>query len=135
MARSPLNLDVPSSRCQQTGSASPDHSRLRAGRQRSTTRRSARLSGAAPSSFAWPSSGGNAQRPETKTGLARHAVAMEMGAEAAKKAWARLVGLPGLDGVQVVVDPESPLAPRGWIGILVVGETIAASVPRANLAQ
>lgn len=58
---------------------------------------------------------------------------MEFGIEAAREAWARLTGLPTLEGIQVVVDPESWLAPRGWIGILVVGTTITASVPRPDL--
>jgi GNAT superfamily N-acetyltransferase len=60
---------------------------------------------------------------------------MEMGPEVAKQAWARLAGLPDLDGLQVVVDAESPLGPAGWIGILVMDDTLTVSVPRADLAQ
>jgi GNAT superfamily N-acetyltransferase len=57
-----------------------------------------------------------------------------MGADAARRAWARLAGLPRLDGVQVVVDPESPLGRHGWIGILAVDGTVTACVPRRDLA-
>jgi GNAT superfamily N-acetyltransferase len=60
---------------------------------------------------------------------------MDLGPEGAKQAWSRLVGLTVLDGFQVVVDPKSPIAPRGWIGILVVAETITASVPTPDLEQ
>lgn len=56
-----------------------------------------------------------------------------MGAEAAKRAWARLSGLPSLKGTQVIIDAESPLAPRGWIGILTLAGTITACVPRPEL--
>ena len=58
---------------------------------------------------------------------------MEFGIEAAQEAWARLIGLSRLEGTQVVVDPESWLAPRGWIGILAIGTTITVSVPRPDL--
>lgn len=57
-----------------------------------------------------------------------------MGTKAANHAWAQLVGLSVLQGVQVIVDSKSPLAPRGWIGILALDGTITASVPRADLA-
>jgi GNAT superfamily N-acetyltransferase len=58
---------------------------------------------------------------------------MEFGVEAAQEAWARLLGLSRLEGSQVVVDPDSWLAPRGWIGILAIGTTITVSVPRPDL--
>jgi hypothetical protein len=58
---------------------------------------------------------------------------MEFGLETAKEAWGRLIGLSRLEGNQVVVDPESWLAPRGWIGILAIGTTITVSVPRPDL--
>jgi hypothetical protein len=58
---------------------------------------------------------------------------MEFGLEAALEAWAQLVGLARLEGSQFVIDPESWLAPRGWIGILALGETITVSVPRPGL--
>jgi hypothetical protein len=58
---------------------------------------------------------------------------VEFGVEAANSAWARLVGLSTLGDLQVVVDPDSWLAPHGWIGILVIGSTITASVPTPDL--
>ena len=60
---------------------------------------------------------------------------MEFGVEAARQAWSRLAGIPLFDGLQVVVDPESPLGPRGWIAILAVGTTVTASVPRPELRE
>jgi len=59
--------------------------------------------------------------------------AMKFGVEGAWDAWSRLAGLSMMDGMQVVVDPESPLGPRGWIAILAVGSNIAASVPQPEL--
>ena len=58
---------------------------------------------------------------------------MLFGLEAAQNAWARLAGRSTLQGIHVVVDPESPLAPPGCIGILVVGTNIAACVPTPEL--
>jgi hypothetical protein len=58
---------------------------------------------------------------------------MEFGIEAAQEVWARLIGLSRLEGSQVIVDPKSWLAPRGWIGILTIGTTITVSVPRPDL--
>ena len=58
---------------------------------------------------------------------------MEFGAAGARAAWASLAGLPRLDDLQVVVDPESWLAPHGWIGIVAIGTTITVSVPRPEL--
>ena len=60
---------------------------------------------------------------------------METGAGAARQAWARLAGLAGLDGVQVVVDAGSPLGRRGWIGILALDGTVTACVPRRDLQR
>jgi GNAT superfamily N-acetyltransferase len=51
----------------------------------------------------------------------------------AKRAWASLVGVTGLDGMQVVVDARSPLCPPVWIGILAVGDGVVAAVPRDDL--
>jgi GNAT superfamily N-acetyltransferase len=59
--------------------------------------------------------------------------AMEFGVDGAWGAWSRLAGLSMMDGLQVVVDPECPLGPRGWIAILAVGSNIAASVPWTDL--
>ena len=56
-----------------------------------------------------------------------------MGAEAARRAWARLAGLAAVDGIQVVVDAASPLGRRGWIGILAVDGMVTACVPRRDL--
>ena len=41
--------------------------------------------------------------------------------------------MPRLEGIQVVVDAESPLARRGWIGILALAGTVTACVPRPEL--
>lgn len=62
-----------------------------------------------------------------------HAVHMSWGGEAARAAWAQLLGLDVLERVQVVFAPESPLCRRGWIGILGVDGTVTASVPHADL--
>jgi hypothetical protein len=58
-----------------------------------------------------------------------------MGAGAARRAWARLAGLPRLDGLQVVVDAESPIGRRGWIGILALEGTVTACVPSGDLKR
>jgi hypothetical protein len=47
---------------------------------------------------------------------------MAMGAAGALQAWAPLAGLANLGGLQVVVDAESPLGRRGWIGILAIDQ-------------
>ncbi|MFP5327900.1 MAG: GNAT family N-acetyltransferase [Acidimicrobiia bacterium] len=60
---------------------------------------------------------------------------MPFGVGAAVEAWRRLAGAD-IDGqLQVVVDRASWLAPRGWIGIVTIGDTVTASVPRADLAE
>jgi GNAT superfamily N-acetyltransferase len=51
----------------------------------------------------------------------------------AKTAWASLVGAGDLDGTHVMLDPTSPLCPRGWIGILSVDDGVVAAVPRGDL--
>ena len=58
---------------------------------------------------------------------------MELGAEAARRAWAQLADVNELTGTQVIVKADSPLAPRGWIGIVTVGDTIIVSVPHVGL--
>jgi GNAT superfamily N-acetyltransferase len=58
---------------------------------------------------------------------------MEFGDRAAIDAWRRLAGAPRDGRLQVVVDPDSWLAPRGWIGIAAIGDVITASVPSAEL--
>jgi hypothetical protein len=60
---------------------------------------------------------------------------VEMGAGAARRAWARLAGLAEIDGLQVVVDASSPLGRRGWIGILALDGTVTACVPRPALVR
>jgi len=61
------------------------------------------------------------------------AVGVDTGTEAARRAWARLTGLPTLEPLRVFIDPESPLCPRGWIGILALDGTVTVSVPRRDL--
>lgn len=51
----------------------------------------------------------------------------------AKTAWARLADVPLLAGCQVIVRPDSYLSPVGWIGLLVIGDSITAAVPRRDL--
>ncbi len=58
---------------------------------------------------------------------------MDFGDRAAIDAWRRLAGAPRDGRLQVVVNPESWLAPRGWIGIVAIGDVITASVPSAEL--
>ncbi len=58
---------------------------------------------------------------------------MHFGVEDVWRSWSRLAGLSVHDNLQVVVDPESPLGPKGWIAILAVGPNVAASIPRAEL--
>jgi len=60
---------------------------------------------------------------------------MELGVDAASRAWARLAGLRSLDRLHVLVDARSPLAPHGWIGILTIGSTVTASVPSVDLEE
>lgn len=50
-----------------------------------------------------------------------------------KRAWASFAGIPQLEPLQVLVDPDSALAPPGWIGIVVIGDTLTASVPFPEL--
>lgn len=61
------------------------------------------------------------------------ACVVEFGDRVAIEAWLRLAA--GLrDGrLQVVVNPDSWLAPRGWIGIVAIGDVITASVPSTEL--
>lgn len=58
---------------------------------------------------------------------------MEFGDEAVIDAWRRLAGAPSDARLRVVVNPESWLAPPGWIGVVAIGDAITASVPRAEL--
>jgi len=55
--------------------------------------------------------------------------------DSAKQAWASLAGVAGIDGTQVMVDATSPLCPRGWIGILSLGDGVLAAVPRDDLRE
>lgn len=57
---------------------------------------------------------------------------MEWGT-AALAAWAELLGLERLVGVQVIVSQDSPLCRYGWIGILGLKGTITAAVPDPDL--
>lgn len=58
---------------------------------------------------------------------------MDFGDRAAIDAWRRLAGAPPDGRLQVVVNPESWLAPRGWIGIVAIGDVITAAVPSPEL--
>jgi hypothetical protein len=51
------------------------------------------------------------------------------------QAWRELAGGPSDGRLRVVVNPESWLAPPGWIGIVAIGDVITASVPRTDLEQ
>jgi GNAT superfamily N-acetyltransferase len=52
-----------------------------------------------------------------------------------RDAWAFLAGVARLEGLQVVVRPESFLCPPGWVGILRIQETVTVSVPAGHLAE
>lgn len=58
---------------------------------------------------------------------------MEFGERVAIDAWRRLADAPRDGRLQVVVNPDSWLAPQGWIGIVAIGDVITASVPSAEL--
>lgn len=60
---------------------------------------------------------------------------MEFGAGRVVDAWRRLAGAPSEGQLQVVVNPESSIAPLGWVGVVAIGDVITASVPRAELAE
>jgi GNAT acetyltransferase len=60
---------------------------------------------------------------------------MATGGDAARRAWAHLIGLPALAGVQVLVDRDSPLGRRGWIAILALDGSVTACVPRPDLVR
>lgn len=49
------------------------------------------------------------------------------------QAWAALAGVPSLARFQVVVSSQSPLCPPGWIGVLVIEETVTVCVPDPDL--
>ena len=55
--------------------------------------------------------------------------------ERVASAWAALAGLSGLRGLAVVVRRESMLCPRGWVGVLRIGEWITAVVPTEDLVS
>jgi GNAT superfamily N-acetyltransferase len=50
-----------------------------------------------------------------------------------REAWADLIGVSHLERVQVVVSPDSPLCPKGWIGVLGLADSVTATVPRESL--
>jgi hypothetical protein len=50
-----------------------------------------------------------------------------------REAWAELIGVSHLQPLQVVVSPDSPLCPRGWIGVLGLAGSVTATVPRKGL--
>ena len=58
---------------------------------------------------------------------------MEFGANSAVAAWRRLAGATDVSAndaqLHVVVNPESGVAPRGWAGIIAIGDVVTATVP------
>lgn len=60
---------------------------------------------------------------------------MEFGARLVVDAWRELAGAQPDGQLRVVVNPESWLAPPGWVGIVAIGDVITASVPRADLEE
>ena len=60
---------------------------------------------------------------------------MEFGARLVVEAWRQLAGAQPDGQLRIVVDPESWLAPPGWVGIVAIGDVITASVPRAELEE
>jgi len=67
------------------------------------------------------------------TAARAHPYRIEFDDRAAIGAWRRLAGYPTDGPLRVVVNPESWLAPFGWIGIVAIGDVITASVPTAEL--
>lgn len=60
---------------------------------------------------------------------------MKFGARLVVDAWRQLAGAQPEGQLRVVVNPESWLAPPGWVGIVAIGDVITASVPRAELEE
>jgi GNAT superfamily N-acetyltransferase len=60
---------------------------------------------------------------------------VDLGAAAARRAWARLAGLDELEGVRVVVGATPPFGRPGWIAILALDGTVTAAVPRPELVD
>lgn len=58
---------------------------------------------------------------------------MRYGTQPAVDAWRRLAGAPPGGRVQIVHNPESWLAPSGYVGIVTIADTITVTVPRAEL--
>jgi hypothetical protein len=50
-----------------------------------------------------------------------------------RNAWTELIGLSHLGHMQVLVSPDSPICPKGWIGVLEVTDCVTATVPREGL--
>ena len=50
-----------------------------------------------------------------------------------RKAWADLLGISQFVPMRVQVLPDSPICPRGWIGVLEVTDLVTATVPREGL--
>jgi len=50
-----------------------------------------------------------------------------------REAWSDLIGVSQLERVRVLVSPDSPLCPKGWIGVLRVADSVTATVPREEL--
>ena len=67
---------------------------------------------------------------------------MEFGADSAVAAWRRLAGATGAvdnrasdERLHVVVNPESSIAPRGWAGIIAIGDVVTAAVPAVEFCE
>ena len=46
-----------------------------------------------------------------------------------KQAWAKLIGVLELTKLHVIVDPNSRIAPPGWVGLLAIDDTLTVCVP------
>ena len=55
------------------------------------------------------------------------------GSEPVVEAWRQLAGMQSGGSERVVVNPESWLAPRGWVGIVLIGDVLIATVPQPEL--
>lgn len=51
-----------------------------------------------------------------------------------KEAWASLAGVERLEHDHIVVNPASGLCPRGWVGLVRLGDVVSGSAPTDELA-
>jgi GNAT superfamily N-acetyltransferase len=52
-----------------------------------------------------------------------------------KRAWAKLIGVPELTKYHLIIAPISRIAPPGWIGLLVIDDTLTVCVPTLELKE